>query len=173
MTAPLLVAGRLSAADAKRLREKSRGTAVGPTTIYYAGVSAPVVSAGVALLVRQNLAGSGLSDNGMGLVSAVVAAMAGLSWYLIFMRWSDSRADTHDAKTTAETRIEVADGGLRVVRGAIETHVGWSAVRDVQRTRRALFIGVEDARSIIIPMDWFDTDGDAAAFETALRARAG
>ncbi|MGB3625119.1 MAG: hypothetical protein WA989_04805, partial [Henriciella sp.] len=46
---PFCASGRLRDKDIKRLVNKTRSSNIGPTALYYAGVTAPVISSGVAL----------------------------------------------------------------------------------------------------------------------------
>ena len=46
--------------DQKKLLNAARGDAIGPTTLYYAGVTAPVIGAGMAAFGRGGLEDIGL-----------------------------------------------------------------------------------------------------------------
>ncbi|MFN3912910.1 hypothetical protein [Hyphomonas sp.] len=59
----LSVSGRLKSRDLKRLIRMSRTGTVGPTTLYYAGLTAPIISASVALLARQGADALGWDDS--------------------------------------------------------------------------------------------------------------
>ena len=88
MSDPLMITGKLTKGDAKKLTDTMRGSTVGPTTLYYAGVTAPVIGAGMALVAQEAFHMINLGDYWETMLSAIVAAMAGITWYLIFMRWS-------------------------------------------------------------------------------------
>ena len=76
MSDPLRISGLLREKDVKRLTRLTRGGSVGPTTVYYAGVTAPIISASMAVMVREAMRLAGLSDYWQWFISALVAAFA-------------------------------------------------------------------------------------------------
>ena len=92
MHTQLSISGALSKRDAKRLTNAIRSGTVGPTTLYYAGVTAPIIAAGMALISRSALDKIDVSAYWVTMLSALAAAMTGIVWYLIFMRWSYRRS---------------------------------------------------------------------------------
>ena len=48
------VSGQLRDKDTRRLVSETRSSSIGPTALYYAGVTAPVISAGMALVARND-----------------------------------------------------------------------------------------------------------------------
>ena len=61
MSESVKTSGLLTEKDVKRLARLTRGGTVGPTAVYYAGVTAPVISAGMALLTRTAFKSVGCS----------------------------------------------------------------------------------------------------------------
>jgi YcxB-like protein len=172
MTAPDQISGLLSEKDQKRLIRLSRRGAVGPTAIYYAGVTAPIISASMSVMVRNAMEMAGFSPYWQWFLSALVAAFAGISWYLIFIRWSyRSHGDEVDA---LKIEISVVDDYLKVRRGGIETRIDWSSVLAVKSSRGFTSIKVQGADALIIPDDWFNKDKQARRnFVERLKQKAG
>ncbi len=165
------IAGQLSEKDVKRLASLTRASMVGPTATYYAGVTAPVISAGVAIFSRTAFLSVGLSDYWALLLSALLAAFAGIAWYLIFMRWSYRSTFGRGAELTETTQIEVLTDGLVVTRGDIRTQIAWNAVENVQRRRGYTAILVRGADAIVLPDRWFKGGkADRDAFLARLEA---
>ena len=173
MADTLTVSGTLSKKDLKRLTGATRSGTVGPTTVYYAGVTAPIISAGIAIFARTAFVRAGLSDYWVYLLSALIAAFSGVSWYLIFMRWSyrqtHGRGDERDA-TTVLTTTETA---LVLERGHVRSEIGWPAIQEVRRGRRFIALIVDGSDTVLIPDHWFGKDKDRRdAFHDVLRTRA-
>ena len=166
----LKVSGTLREKDVKRLVSKSRSSNIGPTALYYAGVTAPVISSGVALAVRQMIIGSGMSTYWIWLISSIIAAMAGICWYLIFVRWSYRHQNGRSSELDAETAIDLVPTGVHIRRGDVETRIGWGAVEAVHQTRRDTLITFRGAGPLLIPDRWFGKDKAAAkAFKARLK----
>lgn len=161
MSRVLTISGRLKDRHLKQLVRISRDSTVGPTALYYAGVTAPVVSASVALLSRRVMIELGLSPFWQLMASAQLAALAGIAWYLIFMRWSYRHRSGRGTERSLDTEVSASEAGLSVRRGPVETRIGWEGVRRTIRGRDHLAIFIEGADALIIPDDWFD--GDTAA----------
>lgn len=168
MTEPIRVSGNLTPADIKRLVKLTRASNVGPTTTYYAGVTAPVISAGMAVFAKDALGSTGLSLTLVLMAAALLAAIAGIVWYLIFMRWSYRHGLGRGIELSEETEVCADEDGVVVRRGPVETRIAWRAVRKVKAARGALAIEFDGADALIIPDRWFG--GDAAARQ-ALRRR--
>ena len=167
---PLTISGTLTDNDIKRLVNQTRSSNIGPTALYYAGVTAPVISAGVALVTRNMLIESPLSEYWIWFISALLAAMAGIVWYLIFVRWSYRHQVGRDGETGAETAIDLHPSGLHIHRGAVETRIGWAAVESVRKVRASTLITFRGADPLLIPDRWFGRDKQAArAFRTRLK----
>jgi hypothetical protein len=168
--AAVSVSGSPSDKDMRRLVSRTRKSNIGPTALYYAGVTAPVISAGMALVSREMLRGSGLSDYWLVMISSLLAAMAGICWYLIFIRWAYRHHHGRAAELDAETTIDLTPGGLHIRRGAVETRIGWQAVDSVIETRRDTLITFHGADALIVPERWFGRDRQAArTFRQMLR----
>lgn len=152
------VSGRLSDRDLKKLTRKTRSGGVGPTVVYYAGVTAPIISAAVAMMVASAAEMAGMSAYWQWMLSALVAACAGISWYLIFIRWSYRHTHGRGNELSEETNIVLLPKGLHVERDVISTLIGWSAVSNISVSRGDITVHVEGADPIIIPKKWFDGD---------------
>ena len=164
------ITGAPSDRDMKRLVSKTRSSNIGPTALYYAGVTAPVISAGTAFVTREMLAGTGFTDYWILLTSSLLAAMAGISWYLIFMRWSYRHNHGRAAELDSETAIDLTATGLHIRRGDVETRIAWRALRSVRESRRDTLITFRGADPLLVPDKWFGRDKQAAqAFRARLR----
>ncbi len=159
----LSVSGRLKSRDLKRLVRMSRSGTVGPTTLYYAGLTAPIISASVALLARQGAHALGWDDYTQLMTSALLAAFAGITWYAIFMRWSYRHRPGRGTESSHETGIQASPDGLIIRRGAVETRIGWDGVQKVSSNKGHLAVFVEGADMLIIPDDWFGRDSARCA----------
>lgn len=161
MSRVLTISGRLQDRHLKQLVRISRDSTVGPTALYYAGVTAPVVSASVALLARRVMIELGLTPFWQLMASAQLAALAGIAWYLIFMRWSYRHRSGRGTERSLDTEVSASAEGLSVRRGPVETRIGWEGVRRTIRGSDHLAIFIDGADALIIPDDWFG--GDKAA----------
>lgn len=166
----LSISGAPSDRDMKRLVNQTRSSNIGPTALYYAGVTAPVISAGMGFVTRQALVGTGLTDYWILLTSSLLAAMAGVSWYLIFMRWSYRHHHGRASELDSETSIDLTPEGLHIRRGDVETRIAWRALRSVRESRRDTLITFRGADPLLVPDKWFGRDRQAAkAFRARLR----
>jgi hypothetical protein len=158
MSEPLAVSGRLTSRDLKRLVRVSRTGTIGPTALYYAGVTAPIISASVALLAKDLGRSLGWDTLLQFLVSANLAAFAGVAWYLIFMRWSYRNRPGRGTELSLDTQVTATEECLSVRRGPVETRVGWSGIRKVTAGPGHLAVFIEGADTLIIPNVWFGND---------------
>ena len=166
MTGTLTISGALSKRDAKRLTNAIRSGTVGPTTLYYAGVTAPIIGAGMALIWRGALYKLDASAYWVSLISSIGAAMAGIVWYLIFMRWSYRHTHGRAGELHETTEVELTDEALIVRRGLIETHVDWDAIDEIKSTRSYTLVCFDGAEPLMLPHDWF---GEKTACEIFIR----
>lgn len=172
MTEPLAISGRLTKKDLKRLTGTTRSGTVGPTTVYYAGLTAPIISAGVTIITRMQFTNAGLSAYWIWLLSAFVAAFAGISWYLIFMRWSYRQTHGRGEELSRETSMEMTDDALIVRRGDVVSHIGWPAIAELRRGRSFLVVMIDGSSTLLIPDHWFGNDTDQRkAFQTHLETK--
>ncbi|MEO0982220.1 MAG: YcxB family protein [Pseudomonadota bacterium] len=173
MTDAVTVSGALTRGDVKKLTRLTRSGTVGPTAVYYAGVTAPIIAAGMGLVSDRAFHVIGFGDYWSVLFSAMIAALTGIAWYLIFMRWSYRHEAGRAGETSLETSVSATEAGLIVRRGEIETRIGWPAVRDVRNGRGFTAILPDGAEALVVPDRWF---GDAAAreaFQSRVADRAG
>lgn len=153
--------GLLTEKDVERLAHHTRTGSVGPTTVYYAGVTGPIISASVALITRHALNSVGFSNYWQLLLSAIVAASAGIVWYLIFIRWSYRHKFGRGTEVCISTEIKASADGLIVKRDDITTAIGWTAVRSIESWRKYTVVIIAGADALIIPDRWFAKDEQA------------
>ena len=161
MTEPLTVTGLLTEKDVRKLTRLARGGTVGPTAVYYAGVTAPIISASMSVLMRNAMVMVGASPYWQWLVAALVAAFAGIAWYLIFIRWSYRHSHGRGTETRLETTIALEDDRLVIRRGGIETRAAWSSVTQVAASGGHVTIRLEGLAPLIVPNSWFGKDKTA------------
>ncbi|MEM1149678.1 MAG: YcxB family protein [Pseudomonadota bacterium] len=172
MTPDLTVSGALAQKDIKRLMGLTRSSVVGPTATYYAGVTAPIISAAMAIFSKTAFQSVGLSAYWTFMLSALLAAVAGIVWYLIFMRWSYRHTVGRGRELSEQTLVSAGPDVLSVQRGPIETRIQWDAVTDVHVKRGYVAVLAEGADALIIPDRWFGKDKNARkAFLERLSAR--
>ena len=164
----LSISGAPNDKDIKRLVTETRQSHIGPTALYYAGVTAPVISAGTGFVTREMLSDTGFTDYWILLTSSLLAAMAGISWYLIFIRWSYRHDHGRATELDGETSIDLTPDGLHIRRGDVETRIAWRALQTVRESRRDILITFRGADPLLVPNKWFGRDKQAAA---AFRAR--
>lgn len=173
MTEPLSVSGLLTEKDVRKLTRLARGGTVGPTAVYYAGVTAPIISASMSVMVRNTLEHVGASPYWQWLIAANVAAFAGIAWYLIFIRWSYRHRHGRGTETSLETTVSLEDRILSIRRGGVETRASWDSVQDVSGTGSYVTVRLIGADPLIIPNAWFGKDKTARqAFLARLKEKA-
>ena len=168
------ISGTLSRKDLRNLTRAMRSGTVGPTTVYYAGVTAPIISAGVAVFSRNLMAEAGfISLYWLWLISAFIAAFAGISWYLIFMRWSYRSTHGRGEEMTTTTALSITDDALVMTRDHVTTLIEWAAITKVETRAKFIAVTVQGHNPVLIPNHWFQTDNDRRkAFHDLLKARA-
>lgn len=172
MTDTLSVSGQLRPKDLRRLTKVSRGGTVGPTALYYAGVTAPIITASLALVVKEGARHAGFTPYWQLMVPAFAAAFGGIAWYLIFTRWAYRHRAGRGTEGELETGIIANEAGLCVRRGDIETRIGWPAVTDLVAKDHYLSISVRGSDALIIPDAWFGKDrAGRDSFAAYLRSR--
>jgi Zn-dependent protease with chaperone function len=172
MLEQMSISGSLTKKDLKRLTGTTRSGTVGPTTVYYAGLTAPIISAGVTVITRAQFANAGLSTYWIWLLSAFVAAFAGISWYLIFMRWSYRQTHGRSEELSQSTELSITEDALIVRRGHVVSHIGWPAVSELRRGRAFLAIMIDGSPTLLVPDHWFDKDTDRRqAFQDMLETK--
>lgn len=158
ISTPLSASGTLSQKDVKRLTNAMRGSTVGPTTLYYAGVTAPVIGAGMALLTAAAFELTAMSTYWQVMMSAIVAAMAGIVWYLIFMRWAYRHKHGRAGETEQGSQITLGDDCISIRRDLVETRIDWAALREIQSRRGFVLVRFDGAEPLIVPDAWFGQD---------------
>jgi len=167
----LTASGRLREGDLRKMTRALRGGTIGPTTLYYAGVTAPVISAGMSLVAKGALKQAGLTPYWQLLLAAIVAAMAGIVWYLIFMRWSYRQKSCRSSEVAIETIVTLSEHSIEVLRGDVETRIGFDAVQAIERIGKSTFIRVRGASAIMIPDHWFQSGEIRHTFVTELEKK--
>jgi len=152
------VSGQLNKKDAHRLTNAMRGSSIGPTTLYYAGVTAPVIGGGMALLTATAFAQTSMSEYWQMMLSAIIAAMAGIVWYIIFMRWSYRHRHGRAGEMQQTSKVTLDDGWIVIRRGKVETRIDWSAVSEIKRVRKYTLVRFDGADPLIVPDKWFGKD---------------
>jgi hypothetical protein len=161
MSDPLMITGKLTKGDAKKLTDTMRGSTVGPTTLYYAGVTAPVIGAGMALVAQEAFHMINLGDYWETMLSAIVAAMAGITWYLIFMRWSYRHRHGRSGEMEIVSKVTLADGWIAIRRGKVETRIDWSAVTEIKEAGSYTLVKFDGTDPLMLPNKWFGRDKSA------------
>lgn len=173
MADTLTASGTFTKKDLQRLTSTLRSGSVGPTTVYYAGVTAPIISAGIAIYARTAFINAGMSPYWVQLLSALIAAFAGVSWYFIFMRWSYRQTHGRGDERDAETIVTARDDALIVERGHVRSEIGWEAIHEIRKGRNFVALIVDGSDALLIPDRWFGKDTDTReAFHAVLRAKA-
>lgn len=161
-----VISGALKKRDARRLTNAIRGSTVGPTTLYYAGVTAPIIGAGMALLSQSALEAISFSPYWTVMLSALLAAIAGIVWYLIFMRWSYRHQHGRGAEMEQVTEVELSEDDLIIRRGLVTTRIDWDAIDEIKSTRSYTIVQFDGADPLMLPHDWF---GEKTACEIFMR----
>ena len=151
----IILSGQISEKELRSVARKVRKGRVGPTSVYYAGVTAPAISAGMATLVAASLERAGWNPQALLMTSSIIAAMAGISWYLIFMRWSYRQDFGRGNELKATTEIHADELGVYWTRGALQTRIYWSGVEDIEYHARFIRIRVTDGDDVFLPKSWF------------------
>ncbi len=168
MAEALTVSGTLTEQDMTKLVKVARANTIGPTALYYAGVTAPAVSAAMAVVTNAALTDAHLPDYWVSFWSSIMAALTGISWYLIFVRWSDRRKAGRSSDLEGETELSADEEGLLLKRAQIKTRIGWAAISRIQSTRKHTVVFVTQHSPIVIPHAWFVDRETQASFLTAL-----
>lgn len=162
------ISGTLTEKEVRRALSSRRSQTIGPTTVYYSGVTAPIISAGMALFSKTALENAGMELTWAILVSSIIAAFAGISWYLIFMRLASRQSFGRDSETELTTEVLITEMGLIVRRGGVETHIASDAVEGVEDMKRHVHVLISSAPDIVLPHRWFASDSDRGEFVAAL-----
>ncbi len=160
------IRGSLSKRDAKRMTRAIRSGTVGPTTLYYAGVTAPVIGASMALVAQGALTHIEFSPYWVTMISAIIAAMAGITWYLIFMRWAYRHQHGRAAEMNQNTEVRLEDDLLIIRRDLVETRIDWEAISEIISKRSYTLVLIDGADPLMLPHDWF---GEKTACEIFMR----
>jgi len=164
------ISGPLQDKDLKRLVQETRRSTVGPTTTYYAGVTAPVIGAGMAFVSAMSLRSLDIETQWTNLIAALTAAMAGIVWYLIFMRWSYRTQSGRDSESIVETVVDADERGLVISRGPVTQYIAWRALKEIRDRRNYTLLCFEGADPLIVPDTWFGKDqGARENFQMYLR----
>ena len=166
MSRSLAISGSLTKRDARRLTGAIRSGTVGPTTLYYSGVTAPIIGASMALVAQGALNLADASPYWTTMLSAILAAMAGICWYLIFMRWAYRHRHGRASELEQTTQIRLDDEAIIIRRNLIETRIDWEAIREIISKRSFTVILFDGADPLMLPHDWF---GEKTACEIFIR----
>ncbi len=150
-------AGHISPKQLKRFIKARRTSGFGPTTLYYAGVVAPVISAATLQLFENFFSQYNVTPYWVYLLSTIFAASAGLSWFLIFTRLATRDRDGRDDETTQSFDFNIDRSRILIKRKHITTQLDWSAIVDIRTTKHYIAFIVEGANDFFMPVDWFDS----------------
>ena len=163
------VSGKMTSKDVKKLSKALRTGTIGPTTVYYAGVTAPIISAGVGVFTRQVLHNADfISGYWLWFLSTLIAAFAGISWYLIFIRWAYRNTYGRGEEADSETHIKLTETGIVVTRAHITSTIEWAGIKEIRRKSGFAAVLSDNNHSVLIPDRWFGKDkaGKTAFYET-------
>ncbi|MAP93829.1 MAG: hypothetical protein CMK07_02665 [Ponticaulis sp.] len=149
--------GKIKRKELRTLARKVRTGHIGPTSVYYAGVTGPAIAAGMASLVAATINRLGWPDPIILMVSSLVAAMAGISWYLIFMRWAYRQGYGRGTELETVTEIDVDDLGVYWTRGAMHVRIHWSGIKEIVYQRRMIRLCAVDGDDVFLPRSWFSS----------------
>lgn len=162
--------GKLKRKQLRSLAKKVRTGLVGPTSVYYAGVTAPAIAAGMATVVSAALTRAHWHEMAVLQASSIVAAMAGISWYLIFMRWSYRHSYGRGTELESDTHVRLDESGVHWARGAMNVSISWDGISDVKNEAKYLRLCVTDGDDVILPNSWFDKRRDKKAIYQRLKS---
>lgn len=160
--------GQLREKDVKRATKHLRQSEIGLTTFYYAGATAPIISSAMGFLARTTFSNAHFTPYWTQLLGAIIAAMAGITWFLIFLRWTYSPGKGRGTELTEETSVKLTDDYVIIERGPIKTHVGWEAVKSVKTEKGFMTIEIDGADAVIVPSKWFVDDQSRSDFQGAV-----
>lgn len=171
--APSLSAcGQLREKDIKRATRHLRSSEIGLTTFYYAGATAPIISSAMGFLARTTFANAHFTPYWTQLLGAIIAAMAGITWFLIFLRWTYSPGQGRGTELSEQTNVELTEDHVVIERGSIKTLIGWEAVKSVKTEKGFTTIEIHGADAVIVPSKWFGDEQACRAFQGAVCEKA-
>lgn len=162
------VGGTISSRELRKITRRMRSSILGPTAIYYAGVTAPAIAAGVTTVAGSAFARAGWTDYWVILVSAIIASMAGISWYLIFMRLSYRHGAGRSSERIVDTVVEATSSGLSWQRGDVSSQINWAGISGIRPRKSFIQISVTDATDLILPLSWFGSRDDMQTYAEKL-----
>ncbi len=168
---PLKVSGNILEGDTKYLRKiRPKGT-IGPITLYYAGALVSIISISMSNFIEYVFAWIGLGPNEhVTLFASIMAVMAGISWFLIFIRWS--YGDWHKGvfHHPAIQSIDITACRINVAFENVCTHIQWSALQEIRAYKDGNALIIKGAQTILIPDRWFSNEDEKRRFYQALMA---
>ncbi len=154
--ASVAVSGTITPKHVKEFVKARRKGVFSSMTVYYAGVTAPAISAGAYALAQYALMQIQMTPQYVMLGATLMAAASGISWYLIFQRLTARGKSTRDTESTHQQRVTINARGVEVSNGGVTTYIKWSAVTDICCTSKYLVIVADGAQDVFMPLDWFD-----------------
>ena len=141
------------------MTDLSKGGAIGTTALYYAGVTAPIIGAGMATFMRSFLVNIGMiSSYYLTLIASIFAAMTGIAWYLIFVRWSKRGLERIIEDEDYDKTIIVDQTHLTFIRRTVETRISLTDLKCVTEKDYGVVIQFMSASPVLIPKNWFSND---------------
>lgn len=166
---PVMVQGVLYQKELRQITRKVRSSILGPTSVYYAGVTAPAIAAGMANVAASALGKLDWTPYWVFLMSAIIASMAGISWYLIFMRLSYRHATGRSSEVVAEMHIEVDPLGIFWQRGYARGRIDWHGIEYIRVFKKFIHIRAYDTADTFILLSWFEDRKSMLAFAEQLK----
>ena len=167
---PLTAHGAYSKKELKKISRAMRTSGLGPTSVYYAGVTAPAIAAGMATVVSAAFERAGWDPYWVFLISSIIASMSGISWYLIFMRLSYRHGYGRSTESKQETQVEIGLDVIFWTRGAVRTQVLWSGISSIECRKTFIHIAVADGEDVVLPKGWFGGKSEMRVFFEKLQA---
>jgi len=160
--------GQLREKDIKRATKHLRRSEIGLTTFYYAGATAPIISSAMGFLARTTFTNANFTPYWTQLLGAIIAAMAGITWFLIFLRWTYSPGQGRGTELRDQSVVELTDENIVLKRGHVTTLIDWAAVVSVKSGKGFTTIEIDGADAIIVPSKWFDDEDACREFQGAV-----
>ena len=109
---------------------------------------------------------------------ALLALVAMFALCVLLGAWPSMKARLHLRRALSDAgpvlgpqRLDVESGGLRLIQGPLESHLGWDAIRAVEDSAEAVLLFVDHAAFVAIPASAFASKAERDEFVSLVRAR--
>ncbi|MFC6197942.1 hypothetical protein [Ponticaulis profundi] len=164
----LSAGGSYKQRELKRIARRMRRSVLGPTSVYYAGVTAPAIAAGMATVCSAAFSRAGWDPYWVLMASAIMASMAGISWYLIFMRLAYRHGFGRGTEKNETTNMRFDWQGVTWERGQMRAEVAWPGISGIDLKKSFIHVRVIDGEDLILPRSWFQRRTDMKDFADKL-----